>query len=147
MPQFEKGHPGGPGRPRGSRNKATLWLEQKMFEAKESAWTVVDTKIKDDSLPASKVVLNFFKPRGSVIELDLPEIKCAADIAAAHGFIWHRVGAGEITTAEAHELIGLLEAHRRALETGELEARLEAVEEKQAKAGKLRQVLAGLTGR
>ena len=28
MPKFEKGHPGGPGRPRGSRNAANVMLDQ-----------------------------------------------------------------------------------------------------------------------
>ena len=28
MPKFEKGHPGGPGRPRGSRNFVDLLLDQ-----------------------------------------------------------------------------------------------------------------------
>ena len=64
------------------------------------------------------------------IEIDLPPVKTAQDIQAAHGAVIAAMAKGEITPDDAGTIAGVLEARRRAIETVELEARMVALEEK-----------------
>lgn len=60
--------------------------------------------------------------------LKLPAITDAASIASALGVITGKIAAGELDLNAANSLITLLETHRKAIETVELEARIERLE-------------------
>src|SRR5262249_34696262 len=127
---FEKGNPGGPGRREGSRNKATLLLDQIAEGEGEEILhkTLEDAKSGDPN--ARKLVLERIWPirKGRPVSLDIPPIVAAADIVAALGLVAEAVGAGEITPDEGAAVASVLETKRRAIETAELEARVTALE-------------------
>ena len=66
------------------------------------------------------------KPRH--IEIDLPPVETAEDITAAQGAVIAAMARGEITPDDASTIASVLEARRRALETVELEKRLDILE-------------------
>ena len=64
MPKFEKGHPGGPGRPRGSRNKARAKFDEIAHEDSiEEAADSFTARAARGDLAAAKVLLNLFWPK------------------------------------------------------------------------------------
>jgi hypothetical protein len=67
----------------------------------------------------------------------LPKIESVADLPEATGTILEAVAQGDITPSEGQALAGLVESHRKALETSELEARIAALE---TGAGKAKEV-------
>ena len=64
--------------------------------------------------------------------LSMPRMEGAESAAKAMGAILESVAKGHLTPLEARSLSGLVEGYRKALETTELEARLRALEERQA---------------
>jgi hypothetical protein len=67
--------------------------------------------------------------KGRPVVFDLPPVKTAADIAGAVGELARVMAAGELTTDEASAAASVLEMHRRAIETTEIEQRLQRLEE------------------
>ena len=62
------------------------------------------------------------------VRLQLPALQSPADAASAMAALTAGVGAGEVTPGEAAELSKLVEAYIKALEAGEFDQRLRAVE-------------------
>jgi hypothetical protein len=90
---------------------------------------VVNAALEGD-MAAVKLVIDRIAParKSRPIQIDLPEVNDAAGIAQAQATVVAAVAGGEITPEEATGLSGLLEGLRRALETGELEARIRRLE-------------------
>ena len=65
------------------------------------------------------------------ITFTLGPIKTAQDVVAASSSLLAELAAGEVTPDEAGRVMSLLSAHKALVETGELEARIEALEAKQ----------------
>ncbi len=130
---FRKGQSGNPaGRPQGSRNKASIVL-QNLLEQEGEAITrkAVELALDGDSTALRLVLDRLIPPaRERKIELELPKAKTPGDIAAALGAVLEAVAAGEIAPGEGQAVAGLLEAQRRGYETTELEARLVELERK-----------------
>jgi hypothetical protein len=59
--------------------------------------------------------------KGRPVVFDLPPVKTAADIAGAVGELARAMAAGELTTDEASAAASVIEMHRRAIETTEIE--------------------------
>ena len=70
--------------------------------------------------------------KGSLINLALPKVDAASDIVAALGVTVEAVSKGDITPDEASALAGLLETKRKAIETVEIEQRIEILERKKS---------------
>ena len=70
-------------------------------------------------------------PLGEIsgLSLSLPPIKAAVDVVVALGAVADAMAAGELTPEEASAAAGVLEAHRRAVETLNLEERLRRLEQ------------------
>lgn len=128
---WKPGQSGNPaGRPKGSRNRATLMALATMEEgAEEIAHMVVDAARGGD-LSAARFVLERLCPqmRERPISLALPDTTTAAGVSQAQQAVLQAVAAGEVTPGEAATLAGIIEARRKALETEELAARIEALE-------------------
>jgi hypothetical protein len=62
------------------------------------------------------------------VRFQLPALRSAADAASAMAALTAGVAAGEVTPGEAVELSKLVEAYIRALEAGEFDQRLRAIE-------------------
>lgn len=131
---FEPGNPGGPGRPAGSRNRATLLLDQLADGEAEAVLRRQLKKAKAGDCRAAEMVLSRVWPvrRGRLISLSLPPIKVAADVVNALGALADAVVTGSITPEEGQAVAGVLEAKRKAIETTALEARVTALEQDRA---------------
>ena len=127
---FEPGGPGGPGRPQGSRNKATLALDQIADDAGKAILEIIVEAAKGGDMRAAELVMQRIWParKSRPIALTLPAIQSASDVVAAVGAVADAVGAGDITPDEGQAVASILEAKRKAIETVDLEARLSALE-------------------
>ena len=133
--RFQPGNPGGPGRPAGSRNKATVVLDQLADDAgKEILEKMIDAA-KGGDMRAADLVLSRIWPvrKGRPITLELPPIETAADIVSALGKVADAVAAGDVTPDEASAVAHVLEVKRRAIETADLESRISALEKERSK--------------
>jgi hypothetical protein len=128
--RFKPGNPGGPGRPAGSRNKATIALDQIADDAGKDILDMMIEAAKGGDMRAADLVLSRIWPvrKGRPIALTLPAIQSAADVVAAVGAVADAVGAGDITPDEGQAVAAILEAKRKAIETVELESRVAALE-------------------
>ena len=129
--RFKPGNPGGPGRPTGSRNAATLLLDQL---AEGDARAVLEKQLelaKGGDQRAAEIVLSRVWPvrKGRTVNLSIPTLKSAPDIVAALGAVADAVASGEITPDEGQAVASVLEVKRKAIETVELEARIVALEQ------------------
>lgn len=130
--RFAPGNPGGPGRPQGSRNAASIMLDRLADgEAAEILANVI-AKAKEGDLKAAELILARAWPqrKGRPVALSLPPIESAMDVLKALSAVVAAMGDGSITPEEAALVGGLLEAKRKALETVAIEQRLTALEGK-----------------
>ena len=128
---FECGGPGGPGRPQGSRNAASLLLDKLAEGDGEATVKQVIEAAKAGDMRAAEIILARIWPvkKGRPVSLQLPLIKTAQDVVAAVGVVADAVGAGEITPDEGQAVSAILEAKRKAIETVDLEARVASLEQ------------------
>ena len=128
---FKKGQSGNPGgRPKGTRNKTTLAMEELLDGEAEVITRKAIEKAKDGDMAAIRLCLERILPtiKSRPIEIDLPPVETAEDITAAQGAVIAAMARGEITPDDASTVAGVLEAKRRAIETVELEKRLDILE-------------------
>jgi hypothetical protein len=129
---FVKGQSGNPaGRPRGARNKDTVFVEQ-MFErfggalANKAVNMALDGNMAAMRLCVSRIVA---PRRHRASEFVLPSLRTPADLAPAVAAIAEAAADGAISTGEAAELSQLVDAFGRALAAADVEARLQRLEE------------------
>ncbi len=110
--KFQKGSSGNPkGRPKGSRNEATVLIEQLLVgEAKEITRACIKLA-KEGDRTALRLVMERLLPqrRGRPIQIDLPKVESVADLADAYDAVLEATGNGDITPDEATVLLALLE--------------------------------------
>ena len=129
--KFKKGRSGNPnGKPKGARSKATFAAEALLDGEAEAITRKAIEKAKDGDMTAIRLCLERILPavRSRPIEIDLPPVETAEDITAAQGAVIAAMARGEITPDDASTVAGVLEARRRAIETVELEKRIEILE-------------------
>ncbi len=128
---FKAGRSGNPeGRPRGSRNKATMAVEALLDgEAKAIARKAVEKALEGD-MAAVRLCLERVLPprRDRPVVFDLPKIEGVSDALNASSAVLTACAAGTLSPGEAVEVMGLISGHVRVLEMTEIEARLTAVE-------------------
>jgi hypothetical protein len=129
--RWRKGYTPNPkGRPAGSRHKTTLAIEA-MLEGEAEALTrkAIDMAMNGDVV-ALRLCLERAAPlrKGRPVVVDLPPIDTAKDVVGAVGAIVGAVGEGALTPEEGQTVASILDAHRKAIETQELETRLTIVE-------------------
>ena len=124
---FEKGNPG---RPKGSRNKTTIACENLMEgEAEGLTRKVIELAHSGNSVALRLCIERIYPIRkGRLINLDLPMLENATGIVVALRDILNAVSEGEITPDEGSIVCNLLEIQRRAVETAEIEKRVEVLE-------------------
>ena len=130
--RFAPGQSGNPaGRPRGARNRATQAAEAILSgEAEALTRKAVELALAGD-VTALRLCLERILPaqRGRTLEFDIPTLRSPTDIVAAAAGLVAAAGAGEVTADEALTVARILDVHRRALESQELEARLAVLEQ------------------
>jgi hypothetical protein len=127
---FQKGHKGGPGRKKGSRNNASIMLDKIMADEGEAVVKAVLKQAKGGDMPAAKLILDRIAPprKGARIQIELPEMEAPDDISKASAAVLEAVAAGDISPDEGQAVASIVEARRRALETNEIERRLTKIE-------------------
>ena len=122
---------GNSGRPRGSRNKATLAIESLLQgQAEALTQTVVTKALEGDSL-ALRLCMERIAPapKDQPVSFSLPNMNNALDASEVAGSVLKAVSEGELTPVEATRVMGLIDSYRRTLELTEIEQRLQALEE------------------
>jgi hypothetical protein len=128
---FAPGNSGNPnGRPRGSRNKATLAAEALLEGEADTLTRKLIEKAKEGDIGALRYCLDRISPprRDRLVAVEMPEVSSAQDASKAAAAVLAACAAGEISTGEASELMNLVTSYVRLLEVGELESRLQIVE-------------------
>lgn len=121
---------GNPGKPKGSRHKATRAVVD-MLEGQQEALTqtAIDKALEGD-VTALRLCIDRIAPvrKDAPVSFELPEIETAEDAANAARAILKAVAEGEITPLEAATVMSVVEQFRRTLETTEIEQRIAALE-------------------
>ena len=121
---------GNTGRPKGSRNKATLAVESLLHgQAEALAQTAVLKALEGDRV-ALRLCMERIAPapKDQSVSFSLPKMKNALDASEAAGSVLTAVSEGELTPIEATRVMGLIDSYRRTLELTEIEQRLHALE-------------------
>jgi len=129
MPKFKKGHPGGPGRPPGSRNKTTLMFEAIAQAGGAGVVRAMMRKAGGGDVPAARLMLPRIWPAGPFVKIGLPPVNDAAGIAEAQAVVLAAASNEELSLEQADLYSALLENRRRALETVEIERNLQQARE------------------
>ena len=123
------------GRTPGSRNKTTVAVEA-LLEGEHEALTrkAIDRALEGDTT-ALRLCLDRIAParRDTAVCFELPAIRTAEDAVTASSALLAAVAAGDVTPDEAGRVMALLTAHKTLVETGDLEARLSALESEKGK--------------
>lgn len=123
---------GNSGRPRGSRNKATLAIEGLLEgQAEALTQTAVTKALAGDSM-ALRLCMERIAPapKDQAVSFSLPNMKNVLDASEAAGSVLTAVSEGELTPIEATRVMSLIDSYRRTLELTAIEERLLALEAK-----------------
>jgi UDP-N-acetyl-D-mannosaminuronate dehydrogenase len=132
--QFQPGQSGNPkGRPKGCRHRATVAAEALLDgEAEGLTRKAIELALAGDTMALRLCIERILPARKDrPVQLHIPEIEGVQDLTKATTALLRAVAAGELTLTEAAEVAKLVEAHRRTVETVELEQRLQRIEEAQ----------------
>ena len=121
------------GRKPGARNKTTLAIEALLEGEHEKLTRAAISKALEGDTAALRLCLDRLAPprKDSPVTFELPPVKTAEDALAASAALLKAVAAGEVTPDEAGRVMALLTAHKALVETGDLEARIAALEGRQ----------------
>ena len=121
---------GNPGKPRGSRNKATLAIESLLQGQAEALTQTALTKALEGDSVALRLCMDRIAPppKDAAVTFSMPTMSNALDAAEAAGSVLKAVSEGELTPIEATRVMGLIDSYRRTLELTEIEERLRALE-------------------
>jgi hypothetical protein len=135
--RFQKGGPGGPGRPKGSRSKTTLMAEALMSDGLEAVIETVIAEARNGDMQAARLILERLVPirKGKPVQFELPACTDAQGLGEAFDAVIAAVASGSLTPDEGAVIAGLLTEKRKFVETEALEQRLQALEEASGKTG------------
>ena len=122
--------PGNPGRPKGSRNKATLAAEALLDgEAETLTRKAIDLANAGDTTALRMCIERILPARKDrPVPISLPPITNPADAVTVLAAITTAVSDGDITPMEASELSKVVDSYTRAVETRDIVARLDRLE-------------------
>jgi hypothetical protein len=125
---------GNSGRPRGSRNKATIAIESLLQGQAEALTQTAIAKALDGDTVALRLCMERIAPapKDQPVSFGLPKMHNALDASEAAGTVLTAVSMGELTPIEATRIMGLIDCYRRTLELTEIEERLRALENNNA---------------
>lgn len=130
-PGWKKGTSGNPrGRPKGSRNKATLLAIAAMEGELNDVVRVVINAAKKGDMAAARLVVDKLIPpsRERPVIIALPSISGIKDCTAVQAMVFDAVASGQLLPEEGRALSALAENHRRSVETADLSERLSDIE-------------------
>ena len=121
---------GNAGRPKGSRNKATIAIESLLEGQAEALTQTAISKALDGDSIALRLCMDRIAPpmKDKPVSFPLPRMRDAMDASEAAGSVLRAVSDGELTPIEATRVMGLIENFRRTLELTDIENRMKALE-------------------
>ena len=129
--QFQKGESGNPGgRPRGSRNRTTILMQDLLAGRAEAIGQKLVELAENGDIAAIRICMERLAPAGKdePVDIGLPPIEKPADSVAAAQAIVAAVAAGDLTATEAAGLAKVVDIYVRAVETKGLDERLTKLE-------------------
>lgn len=129
--RFKRGQSGNPdGRPKGSRNAATVAAEALLDGETEALTRKAIELAKGGDLVAIRLCLERILParRERPVAFDLPDLKTPADAVQASAAIAGAVSRGELTPGEAEAMARLVQAFAQSVMAHEHEKRLNNLE-------------------
>ena len=127
---------GNVGRPKGSRNKATIAIESLLEgQAEALPQTAISKALEGDSI-ALRLCMDRIAPpmKDKPVVFTLPKMQDAMDASQAAGSVLNAVGDGTLTPIEGTRVMALIDSYRRTLELTDIEQRLHALETVNAQA-------------
>ena len=121
---------GNVGRPKGSRNKATIAIKGLLEgQAEALTQTVISKALEGDSI-ALRLCMDRIAPpmKDKPVVFPLPHMQDAMDASQAAGSVLSAVSDGTLTPIEGTRVMGLIDSYRRTLELTDIEQRLHALE-------------------
>jgi Family of unknown function (DUF5681) len=128
---FRKGQSGNPsGRPRGSRNRATILFQNLLEDDAETIARKTVDMAKAGDIAAIRICMDRLAParKTDAIVFELPRLDKATDSVTAAAKIVAGVAAGDLAPAEAADLAKVMDIYLRALATSSFEERLARLE-------------------
>jgi hypothetical protein len=124
--------PGNPGRPRGSKNRTTLLVEQLIGDEAEKLTKKLVELALAGNVRCLELCLDRLSPQrsGRPVDFLLPAIKDVKDVVPAMAAITTAVNDGSLTAEEAAQLGHLLKGYVEAVSTYDIATRLERLESK-----------------
>ena len=121
---------GNGGRPKGSRNKATIAIDSLLEGQAEALTQTAISKALDGDSIALRLCMDRIAPpmKDKPVVFPLPRMHGAVDASEAAGSVLRAVSDGELTPIEATRVMGLIDSFRRTLELTDIENRLKALE-------------------
>ena len=121
---------GNSGRPKGSRNKATVAIESLLQgQADALTQTAVAKALEGDSMALRLCIERLAPaPRDNTVQFSIPPMITANDASEAAGSVLRAVSDGELTPIEATRVMALIDSFRRTLELTDIENRMKALE-------------------
>lgn len=119
---FQTGHKYGKGRPKGSRSKATIMIDQIGYDNAEGVInTVIESALNGD-IAACKMVIDRVWPamKLPLVNISLPKLETIADMDEASANVFDKMAKGEISIDQAEGIFNLIEKRRKVYETNVL---------------------------
>ncbi len=130
---FEPGNEFGRGRPRGSRNKKTLILQELLEEHAPALMRKSLVMALQGDVPLLRLFLDRKLPRPSdsakIGRLPMGTIE---EVLQAHETVLRKLASGQLTPVQARQINSLLETCRELIETQDLVRRVRALEQRQS---------------
>jgi hypothetical protein len=128
---FQPGNTFGRGRPKGSRNKTTRKMQELLDRYLEPiTQKLISMAMKGDPV-ALRLCVERLSParRDGYVQIRLAGAQTVGQIIASNERVLQGVARGEITPTEGESICRILEERRRSIDTVELAARIEKLEQ------------------
>ena len=121
---------GNSGRPKGSRNRASLAIESLLDGQVEALTQTAVTRALEGDGIALRLCMERIAPvpKDKSVAFNLPKMESAINASEAAGGVLRAVSEGDLTPIEATRVMELIDSYRRTLELTEIESRLQALE-------------------
>jgi len=127
--RFAKGNPG---RPPGSRNRATVAVEDLLKgEGEKLTRKAINMALAGDAT-AMRLCLERVAPpvKQRLVEFELPQPSGSSDAARSAHAVLEAVSNADLTPAEGAQVMQMVQTYIKALELGEIEDRIAALEQR-----------------
>ena len=127
---FSGGNQFGCGRPKGSKNRQRIWMQELLDGHGEALMKkcMLDA-LHGDTASMRLCMERLLAPRrDGNVQVALPRIKTLADVDLASERVLRAIQSGSITPAEGETMTKVIENRRRVIETVDLETRVEKLE-------------------